>query len=85
MVITLARIATNWGGGNMINENEEISVNSNFVLDMNCDTKHGKTLRCTFKQKLGVSSMANSNYYNKGKLLRIMEEVNSVSKDALTK
>ena len=41
MIAALTRVDTTWEN-NMINEHKEITVDSNFVLDMNCDTEDRK-------------------------------------------
>ena len=46
---------TKWGGDDLINAHEEITVDSNFVLHMNFDIEDVKTLKRTFNQNLGVA------------------------------
>ena len=69
----------------MIDEYEDIAVDSDFALDMNCDIEDGKTLRGPFKQNLSVESSNNSNYCNLGKMLRVIEEATGESKGTLKK
>ena len=56
----------------MIDEYEEVFIDSNFVPDLNCELEDGKHLRDNFKQNLSDESSNNLNNHNKDTLLNAM-------------